>query len=113
VKDAEEAEAILRFALFKEVIRRERRKKRKLNGGRGGEGEDEEDEENGSGDDEEVPERMNMPHPQVVKKASPEPSRRERDPVWGDSQTQADEMDVELTAVQPGLDATGGVRSER
>ncbi|KAI0032481.1 ATP dependent DNA helicase [Vararia minispora EC-137] len=100
VKDAEQAEQILRFALFKEVIRRERRKKRKHRGGaaRGEDEEDEDEDEDGSGeeDEEEMPERMGMP--QQVKKQSPQPAQREHDPVWGDSQTQGDDMDVEPPA---------------
>jgi DNA replication licensing factor MCM3 len=50
--DAEAAEGILRFALFKEVLRIQRRKRRKTNaGGRVG-SDDETDEDEGSSDEE-------------------------------------------------------------
>ena len=54
-RDAAEAERILRYALYKEVLKREKRKKRKLNTGAAvdedgsGAEEDEEDEEYGKG----------------------------------------------------------------
>ena len=51
-RDALAAEEILRFALFKEVLKPERRKKRKLNNGQPGEGEGSSDEEIGEGEEE-------------------------------------------------------------
>ncbi|KAG8959874.1 MCM DNA helicase complex subunit [Tulasnella sp. 419] len=63
--DAEAAHEILRFALFKEVLKPERRKKRKLNTGMAVDGEDsnEEDEDaEGSEDEEEPSQRMDMPN---------------------------------------------------
>jgi DNA replication licensing factor MCM3 len=54
-KDAQVAEEILRFALFKEVLKREKRKKRKLNNGRSSqavEGSDSEDESDADGEEE-------------------------------------------------------------
>ncbi|KAJ3784282.1 MCM2/3/5 family-domain-containing protein [Lentinula aff. detonsa] len=87
--DAREAEIIMRFALFKEVPRRQRRKKRKLNSGvaarKGSESAD--DDEEDSDDDEEeneAPQRMNAPHT-VSARREPE------DPIWGD-QTQDVDM---------------------
>ena len=68
-KDARAAEALLRFALFKEVAKRTRRnKKRKLNAGGsarlggGHDTEEEESEEEGESDEEEEePKRMGVP----------------------------------------------------
>ena len=53
-RDALAAEEILRFALFKEVLKPERRKKRKLNNGQPTDGEGSSDEEDVEGDDEET-----------------------------------------------------------
>lgn len=67
-KDARAAEALLRFALFKEVARRQRKnKKRRLNTGGsarlGGDhdSDEEESEEEESDEEEEEPKRMSMP----------------------------------------------------
>jgi DNA replication licensing factor MCM3 len=70
-KDARAAEALLRFALFKEVAKRPKKnKKRRLNTGgsaRLGGGHDSDDEESGEGEgeesdeEEEEPKRMSMP----------------------------------------------------
>ncbi|KAI0639086.1 ATP dependent DNA helicase [Trametes polyzona] len=79
-QDAKVAEEILRFALFKEVLRRTRRKKRKLNNGavealddddEEGEGEGESDEES---DEEEAPQRMETPKPKPKPVEKPSPS---------------------------------------
>ncbi|KAI8995425.1 ATP dependent DNA helicase [Trametes punicea] len=82
-QDAKVAEEILRFALFKEVLRRTRRKKRRLNNGavqavdedddEDGEAEGESDEE--SEEEEEVSKRMETPKPKAnaVEKPAPEP----------------------------------------
>ncbi|KAG9017536.1 MCM DNA helicase complex subunit [Tulasnella sp. 427] len=63
--DAEAAHEILRFALFKEVVRPERRKKRKLNTGTAMEGSDEEsgegDSDNEEGEGQPNGARMSMP----------------------------------------------------
>ena len=76
----------MRFALFKEVPKRERRKKRKLNTGgaarRGGPGSDDSsgDDSDADGSDEEpAPQRMQMPS--RAASAAPQP-----DNVWGESQ---------------------------
>jgi len=60
--DAEAAHEILRFALFKEVLRPERRKKRKLNSGMAVDGSDEEEDGEGSEDEAEATKRMDMPN---------------------------------------------------
>ena len=63
--DAEAAEKILRFALFKEVIKPKHRKKRKLNTGAGAaaasDESEEEDEDAEGSQDEEGDRRMEMP----------------------------------------------------
>ena len=95
--DAKEAEAIMRFALFKEVPKRRRKKKRKLNsggatGGKGEDGSDESDEDQTS-DELEVPERMSAPPSPA--KAAPE-KQPSQDPIWGD-ESQDMRMDTEET----------------
>ncbi|CAE7232262.1 unnamed protein product [Rhizoctonia solani] len=63
-RDAMAAEEILKFALFKEVLKPERRKRRKLNTGAAGAG-GQSDEEDGSDDEmETAPQRMEMPQQQ-------------------------------------------------
>jgi DNA replication licensing factor MCM3 len=52
-RDAMAAEEILRFALFKEVLKAERRKRRKLNNGQPVEGESDEEDEEEDGEQEE------------------------------------------------------------
>lgn len=94
--DAKEAEAVLRFALFKEVLKRKRvakRKKRRLNaGGATAPGADsEEDSEEGSSEEEEEqpPARMSMPPQQSMAKKA----KAAVDPHWEDSQDVAMDMD--------------------
>ncbi|VDB93408.1 unnamed protein product [Peniophora sp. CBMAI 1063] len=105
VQDAEQAEKILRFALFKEVIRRKARKRRKIGAG-GQHVSDDEAETDQEDEDEEVEqavERMPMPG---QKKDDDADGRRsaERDPVWDESQTQVGtgpqgmDMDIEPSA---------------
>ena len=83
-KDAQAAEEVLRFALFKEVLKREKRKKRKLNNGRSSqavEGSDSEEESDADGEEEEpadaTAEHTPVPEPvpkfdQVDKGTTPE-----------------------------------------
>ncbi|CAL1696311.1 unnamed protein product [Somion occarium] len=112
--DAEQAEAILRFALYKEVLRRKARKKRKLNHGGAVQGEgsdvdtDGEGEEEDEDEDEEVPARMERPQPEKAKDI-PDPNAN-RDPIWGDST-----QDIEMDGVEPAVGPTedGGIRPER
>ena len=98
--DAEQAEAILRFALYKEVLRRKARKKRKVNqpGATQPEGSDDEDEgeeDEEEEDEEEAPQRMEQP---AAEKAKDIPDAElAQDPVWGDG-TQDVEMDIEPAA---------------
>ncbi|KAL1748438.1 MCM2/3/5 family-domain-containing protein [Schizophyllum fasciatum] len=84
--DAQQAETIMRFALFKEVPKRERRKKRKLNtggaarrGGPGSDGSSGEDSDADGSDEEPVSQRMQMPS--RAPSAAPQP-----DDIWGESQ---------------------------
>ncbi|KAF9452593.1 MCM-domain-containing protein [Macrolepiota fuliginosa MF-IS2] len=96
-KDARQAEEIMRFALFKEVPKRQRRKKRKLTNGvsarkgeedaEGSSEEESDDEENG---DETEEQRMSTPP------AAPAPPKDQtQDPIWGE-----DSQDVEMS-VEP------------
>ncbi|KAI0047817.1 MCM-domain-containing protein [Auriscalpium vulgare] len=110
-KDASAAEAILRFALFKEVLKRQPRKKRKLEGGRAVEdGEDGEDEDEEDEDEEDVPaapERMKgAPKPAGVPAATPP-----RDPIWGVDGGTQDDGDVRMEDAPPA--PAGGIRPER
>ncbi|KAJ3718462.1 ATP dependent DNA helicase [Lentinula raphanica] len=87
--DAQEAEMIMRFALFKEVPKRQRRKKRKLNHGgaarKGSESGDEEEEDSDEEDEEnEAPQRMSVPPAAAPARRQPE------DPIWGDQSQDID-----------------------
>ncbi|KAJ7693623.1 MCM2/3/5 family-domain-containing protein [Mycena rosella] len=112
--DALEAEVIMRFALFKEVPKRERRKKRKLNTG-GASREDGESDGEESDEEPATPERMSMP-PQAKGKGTPTPQPEpaplphvaptQEDPVWG-NESQDNTMDVDEPPV-----ATGGTAED-
>lgn len=104
--DAVEAEIILRFALFKEVPKRQRRKKRKLNDGnavRKGEGSGSDESESGeSGDEADQPnERMSMP-PQAPR--NPET----QDPIWGEDSQDVQMSDAPLQAPPPAAGSNDG-----
>lgn len=111
--DAREAEVIMRFALFKEVPKRERRKKRKLNTG-GASREDGETEGEDSDDEPATPARMSMP-PQAKDKGTPTPepepviphAAATQDPIWGD-ESQDLTMDVDVPAAAAGEAAEDG-----
>jgi DNA replication licensing factor MCM3 len=118
MSDAAEAEAIMRFALFKEVPKRQRRKRRKLNAGsrklkEDGMGEDEDgsDSEEDS-DEEEGQGRMSIPPQLAPTRGAP---TQAEDPVWGDSSVQMDTQEAILppTPLQVGLDENGNIRPER
>lgn len=77
--DAKEAEVILRFALFKEVVKRKKtrkNKKRRLNAGGAADGESDESGDESESEDEEPATRMSMP-PQQVNQPPPMSQRRE------------------------------------
>jgi DNA replication licensing factor MCM3 len=109
--DAREAEAIMRFALFKEVPKRQRRKKRKLNSGgaargNGEDGEQGSDDEETDGeeteDERDAVQRMSMP-PDITATTQARPelvaNQETQDPIWGD-----DSQDVQMVMEQPPLD---------
>ncbi|KAF7310563.1 DNA helicase [Mycena chlorophos] len=113
--DAAEAETIMRFALFKEVPRRQRRKKQKLNsGGVNAEGDGAETDAEDTDDDEqpEAPARMSMPPEKGKATPSPQPEPAPRapvptqDPIWGD-----DSQDVTMDVDQPTAD--GQISTDR
>lgn len=98
-RDALAAEELLRFALFKEVVRAERRKKRKLNTGQpvNGDDDEEDDAEEDEEEDQTHPERMQMPEGQGVtgtqqERAAEKNRRLEGERPGGD----ADEDDVDM-----------------
>ncbi|KAF5375181.1 hypothetical protein D9758_000036 [Tetrapyrgos nigripes] len=112
--DAKEAELIMRFALFKEVPKRQRRKKRKLNTGgamrRGSVDGDSDDDDDGSGDEgdasgdeDEVPERMSMPPA-----AAPAAGAATQDPIWG-----AESQDVDMAADEPANEPSEAMKARR
>ena len=111
-----EAEAILRFALYKEVLKRkQRRKKRKLNhggaaGGRDdGEEEGDESESDEEEDEEEQPARMGQPAPAQAAKAKAKTVDESQD-VEMDDGTGVPDAQV---PVQAGGDGGDDIRPER
>ena len=108
-QDAKVAEEILRFALFKEVLRRQHRKKRKLNNGGANavdddeEGEGEEESDSEDEEEEEAPQRMEMPKP---KGKSPAPAKASPAP-------QSQDDDVQMGDAEAGGLADGGIRPDR
>ncbi|KAI0803118.1 ATP dependent DNA helicase [Irpex lacteus] len=113
--DAMEAEAILRFALYKEVLKRQRRKKRRLNAGgaagaRTGEDSDEESEDDEDEAEEQPAARMQTPQEQAQAqqpaKGKDIDQATQPDPAW--------DQDVDMDGAQPaGPTADGGIRPER
>ena len=101
--DAKQAEEIMRFALFREVPKRQRRKKRKLNSGaavrKGSDGRDGDDGESDDSDDEPAPvERMSSPV--ATTEASVPPPE--------DSMMEDESQDVTMTVVdQPATVPSG------
>ncbi|KAF8971446.1 ATP dependent DNA helicase [Flammula alnicola] len=94
--DARQAEEIMRFALFREVPKRQRRKKRKLNNGaavrKGSAAGSDDDGETDDSDDEQPAsaDRMTTPTKPTSRSAAP-PTRPPEDPIWGD-----DSQDVQM-----------------
>ncbi|KAH9081840.1 MCM2/3/5 family-domain-containing protein [Lactarius deliciosus] len=106
-RDASAAEDILRYALFKDVVKRQRRKKHKVNpGGAGADGEEgsDEDEDEQASEEEGQPERMVVPAvpPAVKAKAIDHaPPGISQDPIWGVTDGQQDQdvrMELDPTA---------------
>jgi DNA replication licensing factor MCM3 len=116
--DAKAAEEIMRFALFKEVQKRQRRKKRKLNNGaatsgNGDDGSEDETDEEGSDDEQEGPERMSLPQSQPAKPKGFSDSSQGEQAIWGDD-SQDIQMDVQESApAQVALATEGKVVPER
>jgi len=109
----------MRFALFKEVPRRQRRKKRKLNdGGAARKGEDVDgsnDDSDGSEDELDTQvERMSMPPAGAAAQArSPRRKQVVADPIWGD-ESQDIQMGVEQAPpAVAGPSDDGKIRPER
>ena len=105
----------MRFALFREVPKRQHRKKRKLNSGAalrkgsdGSGGDDESDESEGEQDPASAPaERMASPRaPPSSSKAGP--AQLPEDPIWGD-----ESQDVQMTTEPPASAGDGTIPPER
>lgn len=112
--DAAEAEAVLRFALFKEVVKRVvKRKKRKLNtAGAAAHGTDSEAESGEESSEDEAPAapRMSVPPQQALAKKA----KALEDPVWGeDSQDVPMDADADVRLPPAGTADDGSVRPER
>ncbi|KAH9919104.1 ATP dependent DNA helicase [Fomitopsis serialis] len=113
--DAMAAEELLRFALYKEVLKRKRRTKRRLNNGnknrQGSADSDESDEESDDEDAEELPQsppRMEMPA-QAKGKEKAVPDGQAADPVWGEGSQDA----TMVEQVPAGPTEDGQLRPER
>ena len=115
-RDAIKAEEIMRFALFRQVPKRQRRKKRKLNHGGArkradGEADGSSEEESGSDDDDEPQnERMSVP-PQ----GGPKSPAAQEDPIWGDDSQDVTMQEDETQQSAPSSipSATGKLSAER
>lgn len=108
-RDAMAAEEILRFALFKEVMKRHKRKRRKLNhggaGARRGDGESDDEDAEGSEDEEDEDGDRRMPDV-----AAPVQTRaRAKEAAWDeeDEGTQDTAVDVPLADAVPDDGAAG------
>jgi DNA replication licensing factor MCM3 len=112
--DAKQAEEIMRFALFREVPKRQRRKKRKLNNGasvrKGSDGSDGDDDESDESGDEPAPvERMTSP---VATTAAPVPIPE--DSMLGDeSQDVTMSVDEQPATVPSGTTNNSNVQADR
>ncbi|KAF9821811.1 hypothetical protein IEO21_00241 [Rhodonia placenta] len=116
-QDAMVAEELLRFALYREVLKRKRRTKRRLNNGKsarrgsndgeessGDEDDDEDDDETGP----QSPSRMEEPQ-QAKGKEKAAPDHQNADPVWGE-----DSQDIQMQEPAPaGITEDGRIRPER
>ncbi|TFY67727.1 hypothetical protein EVJ58_g1419 [Rhodofomes roseus] len=114
--DAMAAEELLRFALYKEVLKRKRRTKRRLNNGKrnrqgsadSDESEEESDDEEDAEDAPQSPPRMEMPA-QAKGKEKAVPEGQPADPVWGEGSQDATMVDQ----VPAGPTEDGQLRPER
>ncbi|KZT23858.1 ATP dependent DNA helicase [Neolentinus lepideus HHB14362 ss-1] len=116
--DAEVAEEIMRFALYKEVLKRKRKvKKRKLNNGgarakgqRDGSDDDDSDDDESDDDMLQSQQRMSMPPAQQGQNGAAPSAQESQDPIWGD-----DSQETQMVVDQPqaGPTENGGIRPER
>jgi DNA replication licensing factor MCM3 len=104
----------MRFALFREVPKRQRRKKRKLNSGaavhKGSDESDEEDDDE-EGDEEQEPtppDRMSTPG-----RTSRAPTVQPQDPIWGDDSQDISMAVDKLAPVVAGPSSDGTMHPER
>ena len=116
--DAKQAEEIMRFALFREVPKRQRRKKRKLNSGaavrKGSDADGSEDETDESEDEEQPAERMTSPSASGSRSTVPPAAQPPEDPIWGDdSQDVTMAEDHPVPTAIPGPSGDGSVRPDR
>ncbi|KAF8272960.1 ATP dependent DNA helicase [Lactarius quietus] len=107
-RDASAAEDILRYALFKEVVKRQRRKKHKPGqGGAGARGDEDgeegsdEDEDEQASEEEATPERMAVPAPPITKAKAIDRATPDQDV----------QMDVDPTAST--VEASTGINPDR
>ncbi|PPQ92662.1 hypothetical protein CVT25_013969 [Psilocybe cyanescens] len=119
-RDAKQAEEIMRFALFREVPKRQRRKKRKLNNGaaalKGSVDGSDDGETDESEDEQETAsaERMTTPTATQSRSTAPPAAQPPDDPIWGDDSQDvpmAEDHSIPSTASLPTADGT--VRPER
>jgi len=109
-QDAQRAEEIMRFALFKEVPKRQRRKKRKTATGarKGGEedaeGSSEDESDDMEGGDEGEQQHMTIP--------AVEQTNQTQDPIWGED-SQDVQMDIDLQQAVPSSEADGKLTQSR
>ncbi|KAH9836495.1 ATP dependent DNA helicase [Rhodofomes roseus] len=114
--DAMAAEELLRFALYKEVLKRKRRTKRRLNNGKrnrqgsadSDESEEESDDEEDAEDAPQSPPRMEMPA-QAKGKEKAVPEGQPADPVWSEGSQDA----TMVNQVPAGPTEDGQLRPER
>lgn len=117
--DAKQAEEIMRFALFREVPKRQRRKKRKLNNGdavrKGSDASDDEDSDESDDEEPASAERMATPAKPKSRSAAPPAAQPPRDPIWGDeSQDVSMAVDEHMSsAPSTAPTADGQIRPDR
>ncbi|KAJ3512798.1 hypothetical protein NLJ89_g3312 [Agrocybe chaxingu] len=118
--DATQAEEIMRFALFREVPKRQRRKKRKLNSGaavrKGSDGSGDDESEEDSEDEQEPTSTERMTTPRFTPRSAAAPAAQPPvDPIWGDESQDVsmavDELPPPAATTAPTPDGT--IRPER
>lgn len=119
-RDAKQAEEIMRFALFREVPKRQRRKKRKLNNGAAvvkGSNDGSDDGETDESEDELEPasaERMTTPTASRSRSTAPPAAQPPVDPIWGDESQDVEMAEDQAIPVSTALPTNDGqIRPER